>query len=282
MRAPYLFVWWLLALVVYVVEVDSSHRQQPIRCIRALNATGRWTSFSESGWRLHGLGPKHFGRGKPSSSPLYPEWFLRRNVSWMSFVGDSNMRNIFFQLVNRLCNGTHIQTKCLMHAPLMPEFDAREKGFRPLLGYVAQTNAGFRIPHLDFDLFAVSKPTVNVTSTSNANVTTATGQTEQSPALRISFRMVVGVHHKTLRALDNLDSQYCSNPPKGVSAAELEKLPCSRAGGIPMGRRNGNSSANTPRRVPNAVFFSPGYWNLTSLQEESTSRSIMGRLGRLQ
>lgn len=234
---------WVVFLLLIIISQVLSGRDVTT-CGQALQGRGQWDNFTSAGWRPTA------GNTVFTNTTLI-ELLSRKRLRWIAMVGDSNMRYLCYELVRRMCD---LDSKCTLHAPFFdPIVKARgERGdiSNNLVKSREIRDAGPRPAHLDFDVIV----------------------RRSGKSLRLSFRMVVGSHLKTIRALDNLDRQFCSSAQEAGKGAASN--PCQREG-IPM--HNASFTAS-----PSALIFNQGYWNLTSLLDRNITSQLFAKLADIQ
>ena len=241
-----MFVSVLILILWQVFSATSSSTA----CRQALACEGHWDNFTSAGWRP--IADNITSLTAPINTTLV-ELLSHKRLRWIAMVGDSNMRYLFFELVRRLCV---VESKCTLHAPFFDTIvkaSGDRKDITTILKSRENKIGGLRAAHLDFDVFI-------------RNAHTRAGK-----GLRVSFRMVVGTHAKTMRSLDNLDRQFCSSDQvdKGTGSSN----PCVREG-IPM--HNSSFTAS-----PSALIFNQGYWNLTSISDRNITSQLFAKLAEL-
>ena len=235
----------IILLFVYLISeyLNSTYAdsvKDASRCQQALACEGTWESLDYNGWK------PPFKVNKRLANPFLI--LTEGNYYWMSMVGDSNMRHLYYEVVAVLCKK---DITCSLYIPFQP-VKVKKAGEDPmsfrsgLSDSLTKGQTGDIIQsHQDHDIIFESS----------------------FGKFRVSFRMVVGEIVKTKRTLENLKELYCvpSRPhPEGCKTSfKIDEL-------IPPVFKN------FPE--PNILYINDGFWDFNNLLDADLQENLFHQL----
>ena len=254
----------LLLLFLLLLTSGTGQQQHSKKCKDALACRGDWLGFAPFQFLPTAVDhpvPRDF------SSYLNVDNLLKRDITWIVMIGDSNTRYLFFKLVEYLCT---VDVECSQYIPFY-HVSTKKKGSttfpeeKPILDLVDDS---FRAAHQDHDIY--------VQSCKNAS----------APQLRLSFRMTVGKFSKTLRSMDDMEHLYCLYrvPPSDFSYEARFLDRCEegfKAELSPVLQLHQKRYAKN-RLHPDVLLMSFGYWDLRGLLNDTMNDIFFKKLGDIE
>jgi hypothetical protein len=200
-------------------------------CFETLDCLGTWHSLDVHGWTP---------TVKTNKKIKYPDEILAaHNYKWVTFVGDSNMRYLYYEFVFLLCKKDAL---CTIYAPFQRP-RVKSTGVDISSVHIADTMP--KQSHQDLDV---------IVSSSRGD-------------FRISFRMLVGQTSRTFRTLDNIGTMYCM-------ATTEDPDTCKENGYHPSLIRPFSNMTS-----PSVLFVNDGCWDFHNMLDEDVTKSIIRKLG---
>ena len=256
-----------LLLLLHFVLTLSKHSPAVVdpaeiqaKCDSCLSGQGIWDKLALEGWHPQDNHAKFFKPNKLFHDPF--EVLQQGNYSWMTMLGDSNMRHLFYEVVGTLCK---IEVQCTVH---LPNANPKKKKFG--------------------DDPSVWKSALSDAISTDNNVIIQSHQDQDvifertsGEVYRISFRMIVGDFIKTSRSLDRIDELFCI-----AKEATTENGASCDAGvnvtrQIPKIFRPCKNSIRNCRRYmkPDIIYINDGYWDFNNLLDKDLSEALFKKLG---
>jgi len=200
-------------------------------CFEALDCLGEWQSLDVHGWIPH---------IKVNKKVKFPDEILANgNYKWVAFVGDSNMRYVYYEFIFALCRR---ELTCSVYTPFRAP-RVKVKGADITSLHIAESLP--KLSHQDLDTI----------------VSGIRGD------FRISFRMLVGQTSRTFKTLDNIGTLYCMPTAEDPETCK------------PSGSRPPLMHPFSNMTSPSVLFVNDGCWDFNNMLDEDVVKSIINKLG---